>query len=107
MTVTKRVVKKSVKAVPVYTEEYVGHLLDALQTERDEKSNVVNNYMTLEGRLNDAEIAYNRLSMIHSETMLHNVNLRNSFKAVQQSITLKRWVKAKLWLVRDFWEARK
>jgi hypothetical protein len=41
------------------------------------------------------ELAYNKLSMIHSETMLDNVTLREQVKALQGRITFIGWLKYK------------
>jgi len=42
------------------------------------------------------ELAYNKLSMIHSETMLDNIQLREQIKALQGRITFIGWLKYKL-----------
>ena len=39
------------------------------------------------------ELAYNKLSMIHSETMLDNIQLREQIKALQGRITFIGWLK--------------
>jgi hypothetical protein len=41
------------------------------------------------------ELAYNKLSMIHSETMLDNVRLQEQIKALQGRITFIGWLKYK------------
>ena len=41
------------------------------------------------------ELAYNKLSMMHSETMLDNVTLREQVKALQGRITFIGWLKYK------------
>jgi len=41
------------------------------------------------------ELAYNKLSMIHSETMLDNIQLREQIKALQGRITFIGWLKYK------------
>jgi len=42
------------------------------------------------------ELAYNKLSMIHSEPMLDNIQLREQIKALQGRITFIGWLKYKL-----------
>ena len=44
------------------------------------------------------ELAYNKLSMIHSETMLDNIRLR---KALQGRITFIGWLKYKFSEIKD------
>ena len=39
------------------------------------------------------ELAYNKLSMIHSETMFDNIQLREQIKALQGRITFIGWLK--------------
>ena len=41
------------------------------------------------------ELAYNKLSMMHSEAMLDNVQLREQIKALQGRITFIGWLKYK------------
>ena len=41
------------------------------------------------------ESAYNKLSMIHSETMLDNIFLREQIKSLQGRITFIGWLKYK------------
>ena len=41
------------------------------------------------------ELAYNKLSMIHSEAMLDNVRLQEQIKALQGRITFIGWLKYK------------
>lgn len=52
--------------------------------------------------LKEAEEAYNRLSMIHSETMLENIELRKQLERMSHSWKAQFvfWLKVKLGLIR-------
>ena len=55
--------------------------------------------------LDEIEKAYNRLSMIHSETMLENIELRKQLKSMSERWpqAFIYWVKIKLGIVK-WWE---